>query len=64
MISRPQLAQVAGQRDNDLVSSRPASPKSATWRARDLQTSSQRPGKLATCKPAASDLPPLSLDLK
>ncbi|KAL0427351.1 UNVERIFIED_CONTAM: hypothetical protein Slati_2909900 [Sesamum latifolium] len=44
MISRPQLAQVAGQRASDLVSSRPASPKSATWQARDLR---------------ASDLPPL-----
>ncbi|KAL0458361.1 UNVERIFIED_CONTAM: hypothetical protein Slati_0463300 [Sesamum latifolium] len=42
MISRPQLAQVAGQRASDLVW-RPASPKSVTWRA-------------ATYEPAASDL--------
>ncbi|KAL0455138.1 UNVERIFIED_CONTAM: hypothetical protein Slati_0853000 [Sesamum latifolium] len=64
MISRPQLAQVAGQRASDLVSSRLVSPKSATWQAPDLRASSQRPGELATCEPAASNLPPLSLDLK
>ncbi|KAL0463251.1 UNVERIFIED_CONTAM: hypothetical protein Slati_0212700 [Sesamum latifolium] len=55
MIS-PQLAQVAGQRASDLVSSGPASPKSATWQVRDLRASSRRPGKLATCELAASDL--------
>ncbi|KAL0455931.1 UNVERIFIED_CONTAM: hypothetical protein Slati_0932300 [Sesamum latifolium] len=56
MISRPQLAQVAGQRASDLMSSRPASPKSATWQARDLRASSQRLGELATCEPATYHL--------
>ncbi|KAL0420686.1 UNVERIFIED_CONTAM: hypothetical protein Slati_3091500 [Sesamum latifolium] len=56
MISRPQLAQVAGQRASDLVSSRTASPKSATWQARDLRASSQQPGELETCEPATCHL--------